>query len=306
MGNKNFLHREYCFICGSNKLETKLSQPLNDPPMWAYLQGSFKNNITQQDVQGVNFNIVCCPKCELYFVPDVPTDKFYEKLTHFQTKTDPVIPTKQHSQNIRFFANYGLEAEKIAVILNRKPHDIDVLEFGSGNGHWLLMAKAYGYNTKGVEIREERIAYAKNNCLSIVRSLEELKEQRFDYIRSDQVFEHLSDPLMYFRALTKYLKPGGFMWIQVPKGDKINKVLSSYNGTPDKSITPIGHINCFTHQALINLAASAGMVPIPAKKLQKIYLKAMWKNRDTKYIGEILKVIYKRKTCALYLQKKSA
>lgn len=271
MKNKNFLHRERCLICGSGKLETRLSQPLNDPPLWAYLQESFKNNITQQDVQGVNFEIVHCPGCELYFVPNVPTDEFYEKLTHFQTKIDPAIPTKQNSQNVRFFANYGLEAEKIAVMLDRKPHNIDVLEFGSGNGHWLLMAKAYGYNTKGVEIREERIAYAKSNGLSIVRSLEELKEQRFDYIRSDQVLEHLSDPLMYLRALTKYLKQGGFMWIQVPMGDKINEVLSSYLGTPDKSITPIGHINCFTHQALLTLAARAGMAPISARKLQRFY-----------------------------------
>lgn len=305
MKNQNFLHREHCLICDSDKLETKLSQPLNDPPMWAYLEESFKDNIVPQDVQGVNFDIIRCPTCELYFVADVQTDQFYEKLTHFRTKTSPAIPNRRNAQGIRFFSNYGLEAEKIAIMLNRKPSDIDVLEFGTGNGYWLLMAKAYGYNTKGVEIREERIVYAKNNSLSIVRSLEELGGQQFDFIRVDNVLEHLSDPLMYFHALTKHLKEGGIMFVVVPEGDKINKVLSSYNGTPDKSITPMGHINCFTHKALLALAKSAGMVPIPAIKLQKLYLKTMWKNRDTKYLGEILKMSYKQKTCTLYFQRKS-
>ena len=299
MENKNFIYRRNCPICLLDNLEIKFCKSLDDPRI--HLEEIFKENISPNDTMGAGFNVVLCPRCDFFFVTDVPTDEFYEKLTSFRSKIGAPLLRRQMSQGIHYFANYGLEAEKISVLLNLKPYDINVLEFGSGNGHWLLMAKAYGYNVCGIEIREDRIDFSKKNGLLIFHSIEELGGQKFDFVRSDLVFEHLVDPLFHLHALVKCLKPNGIIQIGVPEGDKIRKVLPTLNEKPNKLITPFGHINCFTHKSLVALAKKAGLTLVSTNKLRMLYFKAMLKHRDTKYIGELIKAGRKQnRSCTLY------
>jgi len=48
---------------------------------------------------------------------------------------------------------------------------------------------------------------------------------RFDAIRSDNVVEHLRDPVSYLAALVKLLKPGGSLRVFVPNGDALSAML---------------------------------------------------------------------------------
>ena len=67
------------------------------------------------------------------------------------------------------------------------------------------MANAFGCETFGVERSDSRVTHASEHHLKVL-TLEEASAMSFDFINSDQVFEHLVEP---FDVATRTL--GGSM-----------------------------------------------------------------------------------------------
>ena len=63
-----------------------------------------------------------------------------------------------------------------------------------GWGNWLLAAKALGVSVFGPQLSEERVKYAKKNGITVI-TWDEIQGSNFDYINTDQGFEHLPQPL---------------------------------------------------------------------------------------------------------------
>ena len=168
------------------------------------------------------------------------------------------------------------------------------------------MAKAFNFKASGIEIYEDRIAYAEKNGLTIHRSLDDVADASFDFIFSNQVFEHLNDPLSLLTPLVRKLRDDGMIQIGVPESGKIKKVISDYvqGGDIDKLMTPVGHINCFTHNALVKLGSMCGLKLVSPSHIRRRYFDVMIKNRDIKYAREILLAGYKQSnSCFLYFEK---
>ena len=57
--------------------------------------------------------------------------------------------------------------------------------------------------------------------------VEQAENLRFDFINTEQVFEHISEPLETLKELKTLLKPGGIIKISVPTADDINRRLKN-------------------------------------------------------------------------------
>jgi SAM-dependent methyltransferase len=96
---------------------------------------------------------------------------------------------------------------------------------------------------------------------------DELSGRSFDFINSEQVFEHLTDPLGALKHLVSALAPGGMLKISVPDGRDVKKRLalgdwSAMDGPRSLLVvTPLQHINGFHREALLELARRAGLKP---------------------------------------------
>ena len=127
-----------------------------------------------------------------------------------------------------------------------------------GWGHWLNMAKAYGYQTTGVEISKPRINHALKNGHRIISEI--CNHENYDFIIANQVFEHLTDPSASIKELSKALSPGGILLIRVPQGNKYSKISSFDDYQPKKdSLHPLEHINCFNRTSLKLLGNTYGL-----------------------------------------------
>jgi len=303
MLTKNFTDRKSCPLCGSTVLEILLTQPYTDPALWNFISNKYGSTAIQSDWLETSFDIAHCTSCNFYFSKYTLTDEFYEKLTNFKIEANRG-PEREMQMGVSHYSRFSFEAEKISVLRGGVPHSISVLEFGSGFGLWLLMAKAFTYKTTGIEIFTDRIAHSKKNGLEIYQSLGDVPDSGFDFIFSNQVFEHIADPLPILKILITKLKSGGIAQIGVPESGHIQKVINSYTGVPDKLIDPVGHINCFTNNALVTLVEKAGMKLLSPRKMRKKYLEALLRNKDLRYIREILLAGYKqKKSCTLYFEK---
>lgn len=303
MKSENFVCRKNCPICESSELKPILSQPFSDEPLWQYITMFYKDSALKSDWEGGSFEINYCSACNFYFSKYPPTEKFEEQIIKRSEKVGR-LPIREQKMGLQHYSRLAFECERISSLLQKIPNEISVLEFGSGFGHWLLMAKAFNYKTCGIEIHEDRVTYSESNSLKIYRSLNEVNDSSFDFIFSNQVFEHLNEPSPALKHLVTKLKTRGIIQIGVPEGNKIKKIIKTYDGTPNKLIGPIGHVNGFTNQALVALAQKSGLTLLTPAVLRKRYLKTMVQNRDLKYLREILLAGYKqRHSCYLYFEK---
>jgi len=75
-------------------------------------------------------------------------------------------------------------------------------------------------------------------------------EGKFDLIYSNHVVEHVGDPNLYFQALRRALRPGGFGYIAVPNMFSGEHLLQSFHYA--------GHPSVFTLKALCRLITNHG------------------------------------------------
>lgn len=183
------------------------------------------------------------------------------------------------------FNKYVNDLEKISKYLNKKPKDIKILEFGMGWGFWSRIAKSMNFNITGFEISESRLNFAKKNNIKIINNLDELKKEKFDFIYSFAVFEHIKDPHETLKMLKDLLNKNGMIYIYVPNGIFAEKKFKKdWKATKD-ALHPLEHINCFNRKALSVLGKNNNL------KINYNIFQPRYKNLAS-YPKEIIKHIY--------------
>jgi 2-polyprenyl-3-methyl-5-hydroxy-6-metoxy-1,4-benzoquinol methylase len=147
----------------------------------------------------------------------------------------------------------------------KAPSSLSFFDFGMGWGEWALMAKAFGCRSYGSELSKICLEYANSNGINIV-SWDEIPQSQFDFINTEQVFEHISNPLQTLCHLKKGLKADGLLKISVPTVNFMERRLrimdwNSHKGTRNSlnPVAPLEHINFYRRTSLIMMANLSGM-----------------------------------------------
>ena len=94
------------------------------------------------------------------------------------------------------------------------------LDYGAGNGIATQAARELGYDAYYLDIDEEVIRFLTTHFSfderRVKRDLQELGDQQFDRIFSDNVIEHEPDPMQSIQQLYVRLNPGGVLVIKTP------------------------------------------------------------------------------------------
>ena len=116
--------------------------------------------------------------------------------------------------------NYLLNAERgYKIVKNGK-----ILDFGCGNGSFLLKFRPHGMDCYGIDIDQEAIKKAKENNIKAFCSFYEanFNDNFFDIILASHVLEHTTEPDKILEEFTGLLKPKGILIINVPNFDSCN------------------------------------------------------------------------------------
>jgi SAM-dependent methyltransferase len=162
---------------------------------------------------------------------------------------------------------------RVIAFLRKPPSSLQILDFGMGWGEWALMAKGFGCDVYGAELSKGRIDHATSQGIKILTG-KESPALRFDFINTEQVFEHLPRPLETLMGLKELLKPTGILKISVPPGWDIEGRLRIMDWECPKGaknslnlVAPLEHINCYQKRSLTRMAGIAGLrsVKMPLK-----------------------------------------
>lgn len=294
----NFVHRPKCELCGLDEKTILFSKQFTDPTVWNFLSQYYNGRINKDNLRGDAYEIAKCLGCGFIWQTYVLNDKLMQELYNTWISPEDSLKKKQ-SAHISFFARYAREMEIIAFLLSKKPSEIEVLDFGMGWGHWCLMAKAFGYNISGFEVSSKRIEYARKNGIKVIGNFDELTTYQFDFINSEQVFEHILNPLETLRFLVSCLKRDGVIRIAVPNGKGIEQKLRKPDWKTTKdALHPLEHINCFTLQTLAKLGKSAGL-----ELIRSPFLMSYRYNLKT-FVKDTLKQYYRQyRSLTLFFKK---
>ncbi|PKR82104.1 methyltransferase [Brumimicrobium salinarum] len=164
------------------------------------------------------FKVVECDSCGFHFTNPIPEK---EEIGEYY-KSDAYI---SHSSNNKGLINSLYNKvrnitlqDKINWVKN-ETEEKDLLDIGSGTGHFLKVANDYGFNGIGLEPDPDARDYAHKH--NHVRSsdqvdLYEIDENSFDVITMWHVLEHVYDLRKDLKRIDEILRGNGKLFIAVP------------------------------------------------------------------------------------------
>jgi SAM-dependent methyltransferase len=259
--------RENCPACASDNFRKIYENRFNESPIINYLLDFYSQQI-MADFKYLEESayILCeCKNCRLIFQRDIPNNIFMKKLYEHW-----IEPFEHHDQETDF-SDYTSNAQEIMQVISyfeKNPSSLCFFDFGMGHGRWALLAKGFECQSYGTELTDGLIEHAKSNGIKVI-SWDEIPQYSFDFINTEQVFEHISEPLQTLRHLKKSLKDEGILKISVPPANDIDRRLKimdwespKYSRNSLNAVAPLEHINCFRRSSILKMAAEAGMQEI--------------------------------------------
>lgn len=228
-------------------------------------------DINRREALPVSATLAECQSCGMHYINPAPDAASLLQL-YCNGIVDPVtvnLPDVQPVSRIRPERTFSRRfARSINGLLRGHPHDWpeedgkgrSILDFGCYDGAKLTYWYQRGWQVAGIDLNEQAVQVAKCRfpdgqfwCGDLLHL--EIKD-RFDYIRADNVVEHLLDPVAYLDALVKLLKPKGQLRIFVPNGAALSvRLFERYSAV---YWVPF-HLNLFTLHTLSRLLNQVGL-----------------------------------------------
>lgn len=277
MEENHFIERTACPSCNSKDINEIYSSPYEDDIMTSYLNNFYnpQGRIEHDFLKGIDYTLVECVNCQLIYQQFIPDGFLMNKL--YEEWIDPSFAHGNSlKRNLRYHTKNSYEIIDVIQESKKLPNELSFLDFGMGWSEWCIMANAFGVVVYGTELSKERIDHALKNGINIV-DWDDLPNHQFDFINTEQVFEHIPEPLETMKHLIKSLKKGCLIKISVPNCMNIKRNLKSPNwsesANSERSLNaaaPLEHINCFNATSIIKMGEKCGLTHVKGVRKSRL------------------------------------
>lgn len=212
-------------------------------------------------VSGLTFEIWKCAQCGFLFTQDAPSPevigRFYQSedyISHSDTRKGLL------NKLYHFGRSFMLRRKCRSVIQHAGRSKGNILDIGSGTGHFLHAMQIRGWDVAGVEpdAGARQTAHAawklEENQYAGIFDIPETKHGTFDVITMYHVLEHVPDLHAYLQKIFSLLKPEGLLVIAIPNAGSWDR---QYYGAYWAAYDIPRHLWHFTPPAFERLMQSA-------------------------------------------------
>ena len=253
----SFYEREYCPGCASKDIGRIYQLNYADDRLRQFIESFYQQRIDYRLLENEVYEIDKCHQCGLLFQRFILNQAGQAALYGEWVDSQKSLEKKRYAKT-KLYTQYAGQLETINRLFAKPPYQVEILEFGMGWGYWSRMANAFGYQVRGLELAPERVRHARSMGVEVIEELPE-PGPVFDFIYSNQVFEHIEEPQQSLIELARRAKPGGIVYFRVPDARGIESQLRKNGWQPQMdAIHPLEHINAFTRTSLVAMASKAG------------------------------------------------
>jgi SAM-dependent methyltransferase len=259
-----FETRDRCPACDSADVRTRYACRFDQPPIAPFLAAYYRADPAVLDG---TYRLAQCQSCGTFFQAEVGNSALLETLYtdwvdwHWDPLRDPGYNFDvSHPRRSRD----GHEIMAAARFLGRPLSALTTLDFGMGWAGWARVAASLGCDSVGFDLSPARLEFAARYGVRAP-----VAGETFDFINTEQVFEHVTDPREVIRSLAVQLAPAGILKISVPSQHGVERLLAGLaagteriDATAIMSVHPLEHVNCYSRAGLLALAADVALVPV--------------------------------------------
>jgi len=181
----------------------------------------------QREGLGEETKIVQCIDCSLIFpnpfpVPDSLESIYGDPDEYFSGKEEWYARSKSYEHLIKEFIRRIDQDKKIYL-----------LDIGAGRGEFNKAALAFpNVHCTGLEVSEGSIKFASEHGIDLQNQqlIELINEGKtFDGICLNAVLEHVHEPGVFMSEVSKLLRPGGVLYIDVPREPNLLTILGNFS-----------------------------------------------------------------------------
>lgn len=262
---ETFFDRTNCPACNEAGVNV-FERPYDSEPLRSALMAFYA------DVGGLDFDVLrsetyrvaACPSCRTQFQSRVPSDAVLGSL--YEEWIDPELARARHDQPKSPYAPLFMARDMTVALANRGASaPRTALDYGCGWGEWSLMGRAFGLDCWATELSPSRRAHARALGIHVVDE-EQLPPGAFGLVSIDQVLEHVPAPMDTLAQIARTMHPDGILRLAVPHARRVKSALANFDREIARprlgdvnAIAPLEHLNAFTHEGLIRMAAAVGL-----------------------------------------------
>ena len=233
--------RDFCPACEKNNSKKIFSLSYSSKEMTTFLEKYYKGLIDLNKLKDYDYKLLECKHCSLIFQEQIPDKKFSQELYENYIDKDESLKKKENFEK-KYYKKLLYEVSLINNIFKKKNEEISVLDFGAGWGFWLNYLKKNNFDAYAYEVSETRIRFLKNNHIKVISDIKSEKK-KFDFIYSEETFEHIPDPRETLINLSEILKKDGYIMLRFPSSFLFKLKLSKIYKPCTDCAHPLEHIN---------------------------------------------------------------
>lgn len=254
------IKRIKCPTCNEDSFKELYSLPYNSPKMVFFLENYYKKDLEIKKIEKNQYRLVECKNCNLIFQEQIPDKEFSKQLYENIIDKENSFLKKENFEK-KWHQKLKYELELIQNLFNKKTQEISILEFGAGWGYWSKYFEKKGFNVSAFEVSETRIKFMKKNNIKILQDLENISE-KFDFIYSEETFEHISNPKETLLNLSNFLNNNGYILLRFPSNFLFKfKINNNYQPKSDCA-HPLEHINLFKRESFNKMLKNTNLKTI--------------------------------------------
>lgn len=208
--------------------------------------------VAEKDRHNDPLHTAICKDCGLVFTNPMPTPEAIAKYYSKDYRAEYKGVTQPKFKHIYRAGRMALE--RLLRILPILKSGQTLVDMGSGGGEFVYLIHKLGLDVWGVEPNEGYAAYSRQEYDLPVQTgfwqTAEFAPASIDVLTAHHVVEHFDDPQAAFHRFAEWVKPNGYLVIDVPN-------VESDNHAPEKKFH-FAHLYNFSPYTLKMMAAKAG------------------------------------------------
>jgi len=267
------IEHKKCSVCNSKLLSEKIRIRYDDESFKSFIFDYYnlkeRGLESEYDTLTADFSYILqsCNDCNAIMQRFVPDSYFLDRL--YGAWMDDKSKSQEKFNFIEYKHNIVEAMQLTEFLVNHfqlsSPSELKVMDFGAGWARFAMALRACGCQVYVCDLSSERLDIYHREGFKVL-NYEDIPNQEFHFINTEQSLEHVTEPLKVGAQLYSGLRLNGVLKISVPYfswAEKNPIVINWDAGRKERNnpvpFLPLEHLNYFRRPSLHYMAKKLGM-----------------------------------------------